>query len=121
MRLATGVRAHFGASLNHLAIRALLVHTYEEGDYDHKEIGWGQVARNLNDIVLCDDDTVRVVYQGEISPAKYVRAAIPVPTGPLQGECFDKGNLSVFKQMGQMFGLAKGVFCSSFSCYAACR
>ena len=29
--------------------------------------------------------------------------------------------LSVFKQMGQMFGLAKGVFCASFSCYAACR
>ena len=29
--------------------------------------------------------------------------------------------VSVFKQMGQMFGLAKGVFCSSFSCYAACR
>ena len=30
-------------------------------------------------------------------------------------------SLSVFKQMGQMFGLAKGVFCASFSCYAACR
>ena len=29
--------------------------------------------------------------------------------------------VSVFKQMGQMFGLAKGVFCASFSCYAACR
>ena len=29
--------------------------------------------------------------------------------------------VSVFKQMGQMFGFAKGVFCSSFSCYAACR
>ena len=29
--------------------------------------------------------------------------------------------LSVFKQMGQMFGLAKGVFCSSFSYYAARR
>ncbi len=29
--------------------------------------------------------------------------------------------VSVFKQMGQMFGLAKGVFCSSFSCYSACR
>ena len=26
------------------------------------------------------------------------------------------GKVSVFKQMGQMFGLAKGVFCSSFSC-----
>ena len=32
-----------------------------------------------------------------------------------------KAKVSVFKQMGQMFGFAKGVFCSSFSCYAACR
>ena len=85
MRLASGVRAHFGNSLDHLAIRALLVHTCEEGEYDYKEIGWGRVARNLNDVVLCDDDTVRVVYQGEISPAKYIRAAIPVPSGSLQG------------------------------------
>ena len=85
MRLASGVRAHFGNSLNHLAIRALLVHTCERGEYDHKEIGWGRVARNLNDIVLCDDDTVRIVYQGEISPAKYIRAVIPVPSGSLQG------------------------------------
>ena len=75
----------FGNSLDHLAIRALLVHTCEEGEYNHKEIGWGRVARNLNDIVLCDDDAVRVVYQGEISPAKYIRAAIPVPSGSLQG------------------------------------
>ena len=29
--------------------------------------------------------------------------------------------VSVFKQMGQMFGLAKGVFCPSFSYYAARR
>jgi len=85
MRMATGVRAHFGTNLDHLAIRALLVHTCEEGQYDHKEIGWGRVARNLSDIVLCDDDTVRIVYQGEISPAKYIRAAIPVPSGSLQG------------------------------------
>lgn len=28
---------------------------------------------------------MRIVYQGEISPAKYIRAAIPVPTGALQG------------------------------------
>ena len=33
----------------------------------------------------------------------------------------ESSEMSVFKQMGQMFGLAKGVFCSSFSCYAACR
>ena len=85
MRLATGVRAHFGTNIGHLAIRALLVHTCNKGKHDRKEIGWGRVARSLNDIVLCDDDTVRVVYQGEISPAKYVRAAIPMPGGPLEG------------------------------------
>ncbi len=89
LRLGTGIRAHFGSNLNHLAIRTLLVHTCEEGDQDHKEnhkeIGWGRVARSLDDIILCDDDTVRVVYQGEISPAKYIRAAIPVPADPMSG------------------------------------
>ena len=39
----------------------------------------------------------------------------------LSGRELKVATLSVFKQMGQMFGLAKGVFCASFSCYAACR
>ena len=85
MRLGTGVRAHFGPSINHLAIRTLLVHTCERSDEDYTEVGWGRVARTLDDVILCDDDTVRVVYQGEISPAKYIRAPIPIPVGPLQG------------------------------------
>ena len=85
MRQGIGIRAHFGGNLNHLAIRTLLIHTAEEGEQDHKEIGWGRVARNLEDIVLCDDDTVRVIYQGEISPAKYIRARIPVPLDEIQG------------------------------------
>ncbi len=85
LRLATGVRAHFGSKLDHLAIRALLIHTSEDGNFDRREVGWGRVARNLDDIVLCDDDTVRVVFQGEISPAKYIRAPIPVPNAPLTG------------------------------------
>ena len=93
MRLASGVRAHFGTGLDHLTIRALLVHTCEEGGYDHKDIGWGRVARNLNDIVLCEDDTVRVVYQGEISPAKYIRALIPVPNASLQGQVSIKATI----------------------------
>ena len=85
MRLATGVRAHFGDKIDHLAIRALLVHTCEEAEQEKTEIGWGRVARKLNDVVLCEDDTVRIVYQGEISPSKYIRAAIPIPNEPIQG------------------------------------
>lgn len=85
VRMASGVRAHFGANLNHLAIRALLVHTAEASEHDACEIGWGRCAQDLNEIVLCADDEVRVVYQGEISPAKYVRASIPVPSSQITG------------------------------------
>ncbi|AMY70905.1 S8 family peptidase [Frigidibacter mobilis] len=85
VRMASGVRTHFGTKLNHLAIRALLVHTAEESAHDMREVGWGRAAQDLNDIVLCADDEVRIVYQGEISPAKYIRAAIPVPDGEIVG------------------------------------
>ena len=84
VRMASGVRAHFGANLNHLAIRSLLVHTAEVSEHDPREVGWGRCAQDLNDIVLCADDEVRVVYQGEISPAKYIRASIPVPPAEIR-------------------------------------
>lgn len=86
LRLGIGLRALFGTQLNHLAIRTLLVHTSESSIHPFTEVGWGRVARSLEDIVLCDDDTVRIVYQGEISPAKYIRAPIPVPEETLQGK-----------------------------------
>lgn len=85
VRMASGVRAHFGTNLDHLAIRALLVHTAERSDHDIREVGWGRAAQELDDIVLCADDEVRIVYQGEISPAKYIRAAIPVPAEEMSG------------------------------------
>lgn len=85
VRMASGVRAHFGPNLNHLAIRALLVHTAETSELEPREIGWGRCAQELNDIVLCADDEVRIVYQGEISPAKYIRAQIPVPPETIKG------------------------------------
>lgn len=85
LRLATGVRAHFGPSLNTLAIHALIVHCAEPSKHPCAEVGRGRVARSLQDIVICGDDTVRVVYQGVISPARYIRAPIPVPPGTMPG------------------------------------
>lgn len=85
IRMASGVRAHFGENLDHLAIRSLLIHTAEQSEHNAREIGWGRAARNLDDIVLCNDDEVRVVYQGEISPSKYIRASIPLPVSELPG------------------------------------
>ena len=86
LRLATGVRAHFGVGLGMLAIRALLIHTAEPSEYPCEEVGRGRVSQSLEDIVLCEDDTIRVVYQGRISPARYVRASIPVPLGTMPGK-----------------------------------
>ena len=86
LRLATGVRAHFGAGLGTLAIKALLIHTAEPSEYACEEVGRGWVSRSLQDIVLCDDDTIRVVYQGTISPSRYIRAPIPVPFETMAGK-----------------------------------
>lgn len=86
LRLGAGLRAHFGDALSLLAIRALLVHTAEASDAPCEEVGRGRVARSVEDIVLCDDDTVRVVYQGTIAPARYIRAPIPVPSGSIPGK-----------------------------------
>ena len=85
IRMASGVRAYFGSKINHLAVRALLIHTTEESDHKLHEVGWGRASQNLEDIILCEDDTVRIVYQGEISPSKYVRAAIPLPPDKIKG------------------------------------
>ena len=86
LRLAAGIRAHFGASLSTLAIRALLIHTTEASEHSCQDVGRGRVARSVQDIVLCEDDTIRVVYQGKISPARYIRARIPVPAGTIPGQ-----------------------------------
>ncbi|MFN3607444.1 MAG: S8 family peptidase [Hyphomonas sp.] len=85
LRLGAGVRAHFGSNLSLLAIRALLIHRAERGNQPAEEVGWGRISRSLEDIVICDDDTIRVVYQGTISPAKYIRAPIPLPVGEISG------------------------------------
>ncbi|MEA2898183.1 MAG: hypothetical protein QOJ84_3798 [Bradyrhizobium sp.] len=86
LRLGTGLRAHFGDALSILAIRALLIHTVEESEHPCEEVGRGRVARSVQDIVLCDDDTVRVVYQGTIAPTRYIRAPIPLPSGTISGK-----------------------------------
>lgn len=85
LRLGTGVRAHFGQSLSPLAIKALLVHTSEPGCHPRGEIGWGRMAGSLQDVVVCPDGVVRVVYQGELTASKYLRAPIPLPVASLGG------------------------------------
>jgi hypothetical protein len=93
LRLGSGVRAHFGNSLNALAIKTLLIHSAERADLPMFEVGWGRIARSLDEIVVCDDHVMRVVFQGSISASKYVRVPIPLPPGPLSGMVTIKATL----------------------------
>lgn len=85
LRIATGVRAHAGSALEALAIRTLLIHTAEAGDEPQSDIGWGKVQDSIDNITTCDTGSFRVVYQGELSASKYLRAAIPLPDDLLRG------------------------------------
>ena len=86
MRAALGVRALFGGRLTPLALRALALHVAEP---DHSEFfescGRGRLPSDLDSIVTCPGYEARVVYQGELRPGKYLRAQLPLPTGPLPG------------------------------------
>lgn len=93
LRLGAGIRAHFGLSLSSLAIRALLVHCAENNDIPIFEVGWGRVARDLDEIVLCEDHVMRVVFQGRISASKFLRAPIPLPNEILKGKVSIKATL----------------------------
>ncbi len=86
LRTALGVRGLFGDRLDPLALKALLIHTAEPcNHHDLHEHGWGRVRGGLEPIVMCGDGMARVVYQGTLTPAKYLRAQLPVPAEQLAG------------------------------------
>jgi hypothetical protein len=85
LRLGLGVRAYLGQVVMPLAIKALLVHCANDDKNVRIENGWGRVPQNLDELIHCPDATARVLYQGELSPAQYLRAQIPVPKEAMTG------------------------------------
>lgn len=85
LRTAIGLRAHFGNTLTPLAIKALLLHSCEDGGHHKREVGWGRIPAEMNSIVLTDQHAAHIVYQGELRPASWMRMQIPIPTEPMSG------------------------------------
>ena len=85
LRTALGLRAHFGSALTPLAIKALLLHTCEDGGHDRAEVGWGRISAEVDAIALTDEHSAHIVYQGELRPAGWVRMQIPIPADQLTG------------------------------------
>lgn len=79
LRLAAGIRAHFGTHLTPLSIKTLLLHCCHKNEDHPKSVGWGMIPYTLSEIMECKSGEVRVVYQGTLKPSKYLRASIPMP------------------------------------------
>lgn len=85
LRTAVGLRAHFGTLLSPLAIKALLLHGCDDAGHDKADVGWGRIPSDLNSIVLTDEHTAHIVYQGELRPASWVRMQVPIPAAAMTG------------------------------------
>lgn len=85
LRTAVGIRALLGNDISPLAIKALLVHMAERKEYGVLDVGMGKIPEDLMSIVSCPPGVVRVLYQGELNPGKYIRAKIPLPENGLNG------------------------------------
>jgi hypothetical protein len=85
LRLGLGVRTYLGQVVSPLAIKALLVHCAKDGSGNRTDHGWGCIPQTLNELILCPDGTARILYQGELTPRKYLRARIPVPNETMAG------------------------------------
>lgn len=87
-RAGASVRAHFGPVLSPLAIKALLIHGTEDGGHTRDEVGWGRLPSTIDELTVCPEGCVRVVYQDEIAAAKYRRVKIPLPLEGLKGSVY---------------------------------
>lgn len=86
LRLAAGVRAHFGNRVGPLGLKALLVHASQPNEQDRHEVGWGRLPTDVASIAVCEDGMARIVYQGELTPSQFLRARVPLPAIPLVGK-----------------------------------
>ncbi|WP_157195398.1 S8 family peptidase [Nocardia tenerifensis] len=94
LRAALGARTLFGDKLGPLDLKALLVHTAEgHGSSPATDIGHGRIASRLADMVICGNGEARVLYQGVLTPAKYLRAQIPLPSNLPAGSVQIKATL----------------------------
>ena len=86
---ASPVAARLGAQASEcfersssLLARALLVHTASHPDgVPDNLLGHGCILTTVDDILLCDDHAVTVVFQGDILPSHVVRLPVPWPSG----------------------------------------
>lgn len=85
LRSAVGIRAVLGDQVSLMAIKALLIHNAIKNEECKNHIGWGKIPENLNDIIVSPDGVVKILYQGELNPGKYLNVPLPIPSDGIKG------------------------------------
>jgi hypothetical protein len=81
MRIAGGIMAAMGQQVSPIAVKAIMVHGSRLEGREHREVGHGILATDIADMLICDPNEVKVLFQGSLAPGKYVRHDIPTPVG----------------------------------------
>lgn len=86
LRTAIGVKASLNFDLHILSVRALLAHhSIRPKTMSMSEVGHGRFPQTVDEVLMCDDNETRVIYQGVLEAGQNLRAFIPFPTLPLNG------------------------------------
>lgn len=85
LRSAVGIRAILGDQVSLMAIKALLIHNSIKNEESKDQIGWGKIPENLNDFIVSPDGVVKILYQGELNPGKYLNVPLPIPGEGVRG------------------------------------
>jgi hypothetical protein len=86
LRAAIAIRTHLGPVVEPLALKALLIHHSEPLAYEQREVGWGRVPTDFEEMITCPDGTVHILYQGSLEPGKYLRARVTLPASGVTGD-----------------------------------
>jgi subtilase family protein len=86
LRTAVGIRAYLGPVVKAVGLKALLIHHSRDGGLAQREVGWGKIPSEIEDLITCSDDTAHVLYQGTLDPSSYMRLRVPLPAADLTGK-----------------------------------
>jgi hypothetical protein len=64
---------------------------------DKREVGWGRIPSDFRELMTSDEVSYKVVYQGTLSPASWLRVPIPLPLDiDLRGKVNIKATITYF-------------------------
>ncbi|MCD2516770.1 S8 family peptidase [Massilia sp. G4R7] len=87
LRTAIGVKVSLNSPLTLLAVRALMSHhASRPKEMLMSHVGHGRFPQSVDEVLTCDDNEVRVIYQGTLKAGQNLRALIPFPTLALNGK-----------------------------------